>query len=142
MSVLDALKQARAHLAGGWISAAEPLPPWADGVDRAGAPVFFDDEGIWRFTVAGALRLACPDDLVRRLAWDELERLITPLAWTLSHALRNGGEARALAVLGAIPRGTFPQSADAWLDAPTRALPEILRVFDVAILNARKLEAA
>ncbi len=139
MSVLDALRQARALIAGGW---SEPM-----STDSAGNLCLVDDEAIAKFCVADALTLACRGRCSYLEAEDALKAVLVP-AWSS----REGFELRAAVPPTDEELSTWVSLCQAkgaavslseWLEHPARKLEHVLRGFTLAILRAKsQLEAA
>lgn len=140
-----ALRQARAHLAGGWSGPGELEPLCRDTEGRYCGPA---SEGVARFSVEGALQFACPDGEQRVELLRRLERIATP-GWA---AFEDFVRSQPGGVLPEYSEATFwrwlrasllgrscaaQPTFERWLMDPARTLREVLGVFDRAIRRAK-----
>lgn len=140
MTVVDVLKAARRALLGGWIGPGSAPFSFDGGVDSQGRPVHWNDEGIFKFTVHGAICSAARgDEQLVRAVWDELERIVSPIWRAQSRAklpekTAPKAEWQAYFALQLQPSGLLDVE---WFEAEGRTIAEVSRAFERAIISAK-----
>lgn len=133
MSVADALRHARALVAGGW---SEPMSSTS-----AGAWCSVDDEGVYRYCVADALELGARERCDYLEAETALTQVIVP-SWHAREAFElkaaaNPTDDQVRAWLNLCRARGAAFSLSAWLQHPRRDLSEVLQGFSLAVLRAK-----
>jgi hypothetical protein len=155
MSVLNVLCGAR-HLL---VAGLAPQHPLMKCCDRLARPVEWNAEEVVLFSVDGALKAAsfATPDLVLE-AWSVLEQVHAPVTFAADELLSQlpraeDGKGVDIAKLTDDQVHTYVQlvraaaaaketNLDFWLQRPNRRLPEVIKLFDLAISRASAREAA
>lgn len=148
MTAAAVLKKARSLLGDG-IAPADALRRCAD---KDSWPCGWNAEEVVLFSVDGALKAAgaaTPEDVLE--AWRVLEQVHAPLSFAADELLGSmpkqaegisDEQVRAYVQLLRASAAAKETYLDWWLERPWRRLPEVLRLFDLAISRATAREAA
>lgn len=150
MSVVAVLRGARLLLSPG----VAPIDGLNRCCDRNAWPCEWKSEEVVLFSVEGALKAAgcsTPDAVLE--AWSVLEQVHAPmtfaadellmgLPWKCGEVDPSDDQVRTYVQLVRAAAAAKETDLDFWLQRPNRRLPEVLKLFDLAISRATAREAA